>query len=102
MRCGASAEHKSSVEGEIAAMKSRVMFLCSGNSARSQMAEGWLRHLAGDRFEVVSGGTEPSPVNPLAVAAMREGGIDISGHESRPGAKFLGQSFQYLITVCDN
>lgn len=83
-------------------MKPKVMFLCSGNSARSQMAEGWLRHLAGDRFEVVSAGTEPSSVNPLAIAAMRERGIDISGHHSKPVGKFLGETFGYLITVCDN
>jgi arsenate reductase (thioredoxin) len=80
----------------------RVLFLCSGNSARSQMAEGWLRHLAGDRFDVVSAGTEPSRVNPLAIAVMRERGIDISGHESKSAGKFLGQHFAYLITVCDS
>jgi arsenate reductase len=83
-------------------MNPKVMFLCSGNSARSQMAEGWLRHLAGDRFNVVSAGTEPSSVNPLAIAAMRERGIDISGHHSKPVGKFLGETFGYLITVCDN
>jgi len=83
-------------------MTPKVMFLCSGNSARSQMAEGWLLHLAGDRFEVVSAGTEPSRVNPLAIAVMRERGIDISGHHSKPVGKFLGEHFQYLITVCDN
>lgn len=82
--------------------KRKVMFLCSGNSARSQMAEGWLRHLADDRFDVVSAGTEPSSVNPLAIAVMRERGIDISGHTSKPVAKFLGESFAYLITVCDS
>ena len=83
-------------------MKRRVMFLCSGNSARSQMAEGWLRHLAGNQYEVVSAGTEPSAVNPLAIAAMNERGIDISTHTSKPLARFLGESFQVLITVCDN
>jgi arsenate reductase len=83
-------------------LKPRVMFLCTGNSARSQMAEGWLRHLAGDRFDVVSAGTEPSRVNPLAIAVMRERGIDISGHTSKPVGKFLGESFAYLMTVCDS
>ena len=83
-------------------MNPRVMFLCSGNSARSQMAEGWLRHLAGDHFDVVSAGTDPSTVNPLAITVMRERGIDISGHVSKPVGKFLGESFRFLITVCDN
>jgi len=82
--------------------KPKVMFLCTGNSARSQMAEGWLRHLAGDRFEVVSAGTEPSTVNPFAVKVMRERDIDISGHTSKPVGKFLGESVAYLITVCDS
>ena len=82
--------------------KPKVMFLCSGNSARSQMAEGWLRHLAGDRFDVVSAGTEPSSVNPLAVAVMRERGVDISAQTSKAVGQFLGDSFAYLITVCDN
>ena len=79
---------------EVTRMKPKVMFLCSGNSARSQMAEGWLRHLAGDRFDVVSAGTEPSSVNPLAIAAMRELGIDISGHRSKPVGKFLGETLR--------
>lgn len=82
-------------------MKHRVMFLCTGNSARSQMAEGFLRHLAGDRFEAVSAGTEPGTINPLAIEVMREVGVDISDHQSKPVASFLGQSFKYLITVCD-
>jgi len=78
------------------------MFLCSGNSARSQMAEGWLRHLAGDGFDVVSAGTEPASVNRLAIAAMAERGVDISAHTSKPVAQFLGETFHVLITVCDN
>ena len=81
--------------------KTSVLFLCTGNSARSQMAEGILRHLAGDRFEVASAGTEPSAVNPFAIAVMREVGIDISGHRSKSVAGFLGRHFTYLITVCD-
>jgi arsenate reductase len=82
-------------------IRPRVLFLCTGNSARSQMAEGFLRHLAADRFEVESAGTEPSQVNPLAVAAMREIGIDISGHRSKGVDGFLAQPFAYVITVCD-
>ena len=81
--------------------KSRVMFLCTGNSARSQMAEGFLRHMGGDRFEVVSAGTEPGEVNALGIDVMREVGVDISGHHSKPVTSFLGESFKYLITVCD-
>ena len=80
----------------------KVLFLCTGNSCRSQMAEGLLRHLAGDRFEVVSAGTEPTAVNPLAVAAMREIGIDISAQRSKSVKEFLGEPFSYVITVCDN
>ena len=79
-----------------------VLFLCTGNSARSQMAEGLLRHLGGDHFEVFSAGTEPSSVNPLAIAAMQEIGIDISGHRSKSVDEFTGQEFSYVITVCDN
>lgn len=82
--------------------KPRVLFLCTGNSARSQMAEGWLRHLGGDRFEVASAGTQPTVVNPLAIAAMREVGIDISRHRSKAAATLLGEHFSYLITVCDD
>jgi len=83
-------------------MKRRVMFLCTGNSARSQMAEAWLRHVAGDRFDVVSAGTEPSRVNPLAIAVMKERGIDMSGHTSKPVDQFIRETFHILITVCDN
>lgn len=82
--------------------KPKVLFLCTGNSCRSQMAEGLLRHLAGDRFDAVSAGTEPSTVNPLAIAAMREIGIDISAHRSKSAAEFLGEHFAYVITVCDS
>src|SRR5579872_3565200 len=82
-------------------MKQRVLILCTGNSARSQMAEGWLRHLAGDRFEVASAGTHPSSVNPLAIEAMRERGIDISSHRSKSVQEFVSQPFDYVITVCD-
>jgi arsenate reductase (thioredoxin) len=83
-------------------MKAKVLFLCTGNSARSQMAEGYLRHVAGDRFDAVSAGIEPKGLNPLAVAAMREIGIDISHQQSKDVASFLGQPIAYVITVCDN
>jgi arsenate reductase len=81
--------------------RTRVLILCTGNSARSQMAEGWLRALAGDRYDVASAGTRPSVVNPLAIAVMRERGIDISGHRSKSVTEFLDQPFDYVITVCD-
>lgn len=79
----------------------RVLFLCTGNSARSQMAEGLLRALGGADFEVFSAGTDPKGLNPLAVEVMRETGIDISKQESKPLERFLDQSFDYIITVCD-
>lgn len=82
--------------------KKRVLILCTGNSARSQMAEGLLRHIAGDRFEVESAGVEPSHVRPQAIEAMRERGIDISEHRSKSVDEFAGQEFDYVITVCDN
>ena len=82
--------------------KERVLFLCTGNSARSQMAEGLLRRESGDRFEVFSGGTHPSRVRPEAIAVMSEIGIDISGHRSKPVDEFTGQEFDTVITVCDN
>lgn len=82
--------------------KKRVLILCTGNSARSQMAEGLLRHDAGDRFEVASAGTKPSQVRPEAIAVMRELGIDISGHRSKGVDEFAGQHFHFIITVCDN
>ena len=82
-------------------MKERVLFLCTGNSARSQMAEGWLRHLAGDRFEVFSAGTHPVGLNPGSVEAMAEVGIDISQHRSKSATEFTAVPFDYVITVCD-
>jgi arsenate reductase len=81
--------------------KKRVLILCTGNSARSQMAEGLLRHDAGERFEVESAGTKPGIVRPEAIAAMRELGIDISGHRSKHVDEFEGQHFDYVLTVCD-
>ena len=83
-------------------MKKRTLILCTGNSARSQMAEGLLRHMAGDRFEVFSAGTKPVGLNPNAVKAMAESGIDISNSRSKSVDDFAGQQFDYVITVCDN
>jgi len=80
----------------------RVLFVCTHNSARSQMAEGLLRRLAGDRFEVASAGTEARGVNPLAVRAMAEIGIDLRGHTSKTLDRFLGERWDDVVTVCDN
>jgi arsenate reductase len=82
--------------------KKRVLILCTGNSARSQMAEGLLRHDAGECFDVESAGTKASSVRPEAIAAMSELGIDISGQRSKNVDEFEGQRFDYVITVCDN
>jgi arsenate reductase len=82
--------------------KQRVIFVCTHNSARSQMGEGLLRHLAGDRYEVFSAGTQSTRVNPLAIKAMAEKGIDISHHTSDHIDKYMGMEFDYVITVCDN
>ncbi|HEU4597296.1 MAG TPA: arsenate reductase ArsC [Pyrinomonadaceae bacterium] len=82
--------------------RKRVLILCTGNSARSQMAEGLLRHDGGGRFEVESAGTHPSSVRREAVEAMREIGVDISAHRSKSVDEFEGQDFDYVITVCDN
>ena len=80
----------------------RVLILCTGNSARSQMAEGILRHDGGDRFEVDSAGVKPSAVRLEAIKAMREIGIEISNQRSKSVDEFVGQDFDYVITVCDN
>jgi arsenate reductase len=83
--------------------KSRVLFLCTGNSARSQMAEAFLRKYAGDRFDAYSAGLEPKSLNPLTVKVMGEAGFDMSGHRSKGIGEYLGKvHFQYLITVCDD
>lgn len=82
--------------------KERVLFLCTHNSARSQMAEGFLRALAGDRFKVQSAGTEKRTVHPLAIRAMAERGIDISGHTSKIYVGLMQTPWDYLITVCDD
>jgi arsenate reductase len=81
--------------------KKRVLFVCTGNSARSQMAEGILRHLAGDEYDVFSAGTTPKGLHARSVEVMKEAGIDISTHTSKDVAQFQGQTFDYVITVCD-
>jgi arsenate reductase (thioredoxin) len=81
--------------------KQRVLFICTHNSARSQMAEGLLRHFGGDRFEVESAGTEQTHVRPLAIRAMEEIGIDISGQSSKTLERFVDEPWDWVITVCD-
>ncbi len=85
-----------------ARVRTRVLFLCTHNSARSQMAEGLLRGLAGDRFEPFSAGTEATHVRPEAIEAMKETGVDISGQESETLDRYLGEPFDYVVTVCDD
>ena|ERR1017187_1072194 len=80
----------------------RLLVLCTGNSARSQMGEGLFRHEGRGAYEVASAGTKPSHVRPEAIAVMKELGIDISGHRSKSVNEFEGQSFDYVVTVCDN
>jgi arsenate reductase len=82
--------------------RQRVLFLCTGNSARSQMAEALLSAMAGDRYDVFSAGTKPSVVNPLAIEAMLEMGMDISAQRSKHLDEYIKQPFDYVITVCDN
>jgi arsenate reductase len=79
----------------------RVLFVCTGNSARSVMAEAILRQVGGDRFEVNSAGTEPKGINPLTVRVLAEAGIDASSARSKSVTEFLGQAFDYVVTVCD-
>jgi arsenate reductase len=79
----------------------RILVLCTGNSARSQMGEGLFRHEGSGGYEVFSAGTKPSSVRPEAIAVMREIGIDISGHRSKSVGEFAGQSFDCVVTVCD-
>ncbi len=82
--------------------KPKVLFLCYHNSARSQMAEGLLRNLAGDTFDVYSAGIEPTEVHPMAIRAMKEIGIDISSQKSKSATNYLSEHFGYIITVCDD
>ena len=83
-------------------MKKKVLFLCTGNACRSQMAEGILRHLAGDQFEVFSAGTHPTRVHPLSIKVMEEWGIDISHHTSDHVDDYLDKDIDIVITVCDS
>jgi arsenate reductase (thioredoxin) len=83
-------------------MKPTVLFLCTGNSCRSQMEEGWLRHLAGNRFEILSAGTNPDGMNPRVVEVMGELGVDISRHRSKHVAEFQGRHLHYVMTVCNH
>ena len=82
--------------------KPRILFLCTGNSCRSQMAEGWLRHLHGHRYEACSAGTEVHGLNRKAVLVMAEAGVDISGHSAKLVDRYRGEQFAAVITVCDN
>ena len=79
----------------------RILVVCTGNRARSQMAHGWLRHLGGHRIEVESAGTDPKGVHPMAIRAMAEVGVDISGHTSDHVDLFVEQDFDLVLTVCD-
>ena len=83
-------------------MKERVLFICTHNSARSQIAEGLMRSLYGDRYEAYSAGAEKTAVNPHAIEAMKRAGIDISNHRSKSIEEFRGELFDYVVTVCDN
>ncbi len=80
----------------------KILVLCTGNSCRSQLAEGYLRHFAGGKAEVYSAGVETHGVNPRAITTMKEDGLDISGHTSNNISEYLGVDFDYVITVCDN
>ena len=80
----------------------KILFLCTGNSCRSQMAEGWARRLRNDDIEAVSAGTETHGLNPNAVKVMAEAGVDISGARSKNVREFLDTAFDYVVTVCDN
>jgi arsenate reductase len=85
------------------AEKQNVLFLCTGNSCRSQMAEGFLRQLAADRYEALSAGLEPHPIHPLTKQVMEEAGIDISGQRAKDVKEYLGRkAFAYVIIVCDH
>ena len=82
-------------------MRKSVLFLCTGNAVRSQMAEGWARHLHGSWLDAYSAGTEPKGLDPRAVQVMREAGVDISSQVSKSAAEFAGQEFDLVVTVCD-
>ena len=83
-------------------MRPKLLFVCTGNSARSQMAEGYLRQAFGDKYEALSAGVEPKGLDPRAVEAMREIGVEIAGQQSKDVKSLLGQHIAYVVTVCDN
>ncbi len=83
-------------------MKKKVLFICTHNSARSQMAEGFLTALYGDKYEAYSAGVTPTKINPYVIKAMAEVGIDISANRSKSIEEFRGANFSYVVTVCDN
>jgi arsenate reductase len=80
--------------------KPRILIVCTGNSARSQIAEGFMKQYLGDEFDIISAGLDPKPIHPYAIQVMKEVGIDISRQYSKDLKQFLGQHFTYLITVC--
>jgi arsenate reductase len=82
-------------------IKPKVLFLCTGNSRRTRMAEGFLRTMAGDRFDVMSAGSEETQLDPDAVVVMRDVGVDISGQETKAVNRFLGRRFSFVVTLCD-
>ena len=82
--------------------KEKIIFICSGNACRSQIAEGLMRNLANDKFEVYSAGAHPTKVHPAAITVMNEVGIDISFHTSDPISLFINESIDMVVTVCDN
>ncbi len=96
-----SPQRQENPEGIRIMEKLKILFLCTGNSCRSQMAEGWARHLKGDRLEPYSAGIEIHGLNPFAVKVMAEAGVDISGHRSKHLNELKDQQFDYVITVCD-
>lgn len=82
-------------------MKKKVLFICTHNSARSQMAEAFLNHLYPEKFQAFSAGTKPGSLNPYVVKVMEEIGVDMSGHRSKSVEEFIGENFDYVVTVCD-
>jgi arsenate reductase (thioredoxin) len=96
------AERQTGVAVPANEQKLRVLFLCTGNSCRSQMAEGWARHLKSDRVEPYSAGVEPHGMNKLAIQVMKEAGVDISSHHSKHVDELKNVPFDYVVTVCDD
>ncbi len=82
--------------------KEKIIFICTGNACRSQIAEGIMRHLAGDKFDVFSAGSHPSLVHPMSIKVMKEIGINITSHTSDPISNFLNKNINIVVTVCDN